>query len=78
MTATKRGGKRQNSGNKAKDGATMATTKQICARIWIRQGAVYKALGGSEWLRATIDRETQHNAGGEATGAALCDRSPRP
>ncbi len=50
------------SGAKAKDGATMATTKQICARIWIRQGAAYKALGGSEWLRAMIDRETQQNA----------------
>ncbi len=57
MTTKQRGGARKGAGNKANDGATMATTKQICARIWIRQGAAYKALGGSEWLRAMIDRE---------------------
>lgn len=52
-----RGGKRQGAGRKASDGATIATTIQISARIWPEQQAKYLALGGSEWLRAVIDRE---------------------
>lgn len=62
MTTKQRGGKRPNSGNKAKDGATGAMTMQVCARIWKRQHKDFKALGGSEWLRRMIDAETQANA----------------
>lgn len=50
----KRGGKRPGSGNKAKDGATLANTMQICARIRKDQHAGWLALGGSEWLRGAI------------------------
>jgi len=67
MTTKKSGGKRQNSGNKAKDGATGAETMQVCARIWKRQHKDFKALGGSEWLRRMIDAETQANAGANGT-----------
>lgn len=52
-----RGGKREGAGRKAADGATIATTVQISARIWPEQQDKYLALGGSEWLRAMIDRE---------------------
>lgn len=52
---SQRGGKRPGSGAKAKDGATLANTMQVCARIRKDQHAGWLALGGSEWLRAQID-----------------------
>lgn len=69
MTTKPRGGARQGAGRKPKDGATGAETTQVCARIWKRQHAAFKALGGSEWLRRMIDAETQANALAQATGA---------
>lgn len=51
---TQRGGKRPGSGAKAKDGATLDNTKQVCARIFKNQHADWLALGGSEWLRGAI------------------------
>jgi len=72
MTTKPRGGARQGAGRKPKDGATGAETTQVCARIWKRQHAAFKALGGSEWLRRMIDAETQANAKGQrgAEGAS--------
>ncbi|MDA8154534.1 MAG: hypothetical protein M0003_17775 [Acidithiobacillus sp.] len=52
-----RGGKRENSGRKAPDGATIATTVQISALVTPAQRGRFLALGGSAWLRAIIDRE---------------------
>jgi len=72
MTTKQRGGARPNSGNKAKDGATLATTDQVCVRIWKRQRKDFRALGGSEWLRRMIDAESQANA--ELTGRAANGR----
>lgn len=51
---SKRGGKRPGSGYKAKDGATLANTTQVCARIFKDQHAGWLDLGGSEWLRGAI------------------------
>lgn len=53
----RRGGKRAGAGRRAEDGATLATTVQISARIWPEQRERFLKLGGSEWLRAIIDRE---------------------
>ena len=52
-----RGGKREGAGRKAPDGATIATTVQITARVTEEQRERFLDLGGSEWLRAMIDRE---------------------
>ena len=57
-----RGGKREGAGRKAEDGATLATTVQISARIWPEQQEKFLTLGGSAWLRAMIDREFDKDA----------------
>lgn len=52
-----RGGRREGAGRKAADGVTVADTVQITARVTPEQRERFLDLGGSEWLRAIIDRE---------------------
>ena len=49
-----------------------ASHKNSIERVLRCVGCVARPNGNSNW------RPIGHNAGGEATGAALCDRSPRP
>ncbi|MBU2765839.1 hypothetical protein HAP94_06430 [Acidithiobacillus ferrivorans] len=57
-----RGGKREGAGRKAADGVTIASTVQITARVTPEQRERFLDLGGSEWLRAIIDREFDNGA----------------
>lgn len=52
-----RGGIRPGAGRKAKDGATQLVL--ISARVTQAQRARFKELGGSVWLRAKIDADSQ-------------------
>lgn len=45
-----------------------------CAELSLRYGVHHKYL----WKVLAYELRTRSNAGGEATGAALCDRSHRP
>ncbi|CDQ10554.1 Peptidase S24-like protein (fragment) [Acidithiobacillus ferrivorans] len=56
-----RGGRREGAGRKAADGVTVADTVQITARVTPEQRERFLDLGGSEWLRAIIDRESDKN-----------------
>ncbi|WP_163059823.1 hypothetical protein [Acidithiobacillus ferrooxidans] len=57
QTGPGRGGRREGAGRKAIDGVTIADTVLITARVTPEQRERFLDLGGSEWLRAIIDRE---------------------
>lgn len=54
-SGTGRGGRREGAGPKAKDGAINTIT--VAVSLTPEHRAKLKALGGSVWLRAIIDRE---------------------